>query len=262
MRPRRLETFVSPIAKAGCLVSILLLIYPLSLRAQKTQNNLLSRQDISVARRNELASKLRKITGWPELKFDRAGILRLGSKEPVGGSKSARELVAKVVYASNVVVLEDASKRSEVAFCRVIPGRWKETASGKPPAYVVQIDFADFEQVIGDERALEAFDVGWGLLHELDHIVNDSEDAASLGEAGDCEDHINQMRRECDLPQRTDYFFTFFPVVPDSAFITRLVRLAFDQEQAPANRKKRYWLVWDANLVGGLGEQNQIAALR
>ena len=262
VRPRRPRTFVSPVARAGCLVSILLLIYPISLRAQKTGSNVICREDLAAERRNELASKLRKITGWPELKFDRSGILRLGSKEPVGGSKSARELVAKVVYASNVVVLEDASKRSEVAFCRVIPGRWKEDASGKPPAYVVQIDFADFEQVIGDERALEAFDVGWGLLHELDHIVNDSEDAASLGEAGDCEDHINQMRRECDLPQRADYFFTFFPVVPDGSFVTRLVRLAFDQEQAPASKKKRYWVVWDARLVGGLDEQKQIAALR
>lgn len=262
VRPRRPRTFVSRVARAGCLVSILLFIYPISLRAQKTGSNVVCREDLSAERRNELASKLRKITGLPELKFDRVGILHLGNKEPVGGSKSARELVAKGVYGSNVVVLEDASKHPEVAFCRVISGRWKETDSGKPPAYVVQIDFADFEQVIGDERALAAFDVGWGLLHELDHIVNDSEDAASLGEAGDCEDYINQMRRECDLPQRADYFFTFFPVVPDNAFITRLVRLAFDQEQTPANKKKRYWLVWDANLVGGLDEQKQIAALR
>lgn len=261
MQPRRPRTFVSSITGAGCLLSILLFIYPLSLRAQKTQNNLLSREDLSVARRNELAGKLRKITGWTELKFDRAGVLRLGSKEPVGGSKSARDLVEKVVHGNNVVVIEDASRRSDVAFCRVIPGMWKKGASGMPPAHVVQIDFADFEHVLGDGRALEAFDVGWGLLHELDHIVNDSEDAAALGEAGDCEAHINQMRRECALPVRADYFFTFFPVVPDGPFITRLVRLAFDQEQANA-KKKRYWVVWDAGLVGGLEEQKQIATLR
>ena len=44
--------------------------------------------------------------------------------------------------------------------------------------------------------------------------------------------------------------------------MTRLVRLAFEQEQAPSNKKKRYWLVWDANAVGGLDEQKQIALLR
>jgi hypothetical protein len=29
--------------------------------------------------------------------------------------------------------------------------------------HVVQIDFTDFRQVIGDKEALAAFDVGWGL---------------------------------------------------------------------------------------------------
>ena len=94
-----------------------------------------------------------------------------------------------------------------------------------------------------DEWALQAFDVGWAVLHEFDHIVSDSRDATALDEAGECEDHINQMRRECGLRQRADYFFTFLPVGADTAFITRLVRLAFDQEQASAGKKKRYWLV-------------------
>lgn len=261
MQPRRLWTIVSSVVKAGVLISIFLFICSISLRAEKTQSNVVCREDLSAEHRSVLASKLRRITGFPDLEFDKSGLLQLGRRGAVNGSNSARELVAKVIHGSSVVVLEDASKHSDVAFCRVIPGRWKQNASGKPPAYVVQIDFADFEQVMGDEPALEAFNVGWGLLHELDHIVNDSEDAASLGETGECEAHINQMRRECDLPLRSDYFFTFFPVAPDSDFITRLVRLAFDQEQTPA-RKKRYWVVWDAKLVGGLDEQKQIAALR
>jgi hypothetical protein len=142
----------------------------------------------------------------------------------------------------------------------VIPGRWKTNAASAPPAFVVQIDFADFEQVVGDEQALEAFNVGWGFLHELDHVVNDDADATSLGETGECEAHINQMRRECNLPERADYFSTLLPLTTDSAFMNRFVRLAFEQ-QLPANKKKRYWVVWDANVVGGL-EQNQIAALR
>ena len=96
--------------------------------------------------------------------------------------------------------------------------------------------------------------MGWGLLHELDHIVNDSQDATNLNEAGECEEHVNQMRRECNLPQRADYFFTPSPLSADSDFKTRLVRLAFDQEQAPTNKKKRYWVIWDADLVGGLDE--------
>lgn len=126
--------------------------------------------------------------------------------------------------------------------------------------FVVQIDFADFDHVVGDERALAAFNVGWGLLHELDHVVNDSADATSVGEAGACEAHINQMRRECNLPERADYFSTLSPLATDTSFMTRLVRLAFEEQASANNKKKRYWLIWDARVVGGL-EQNQIAAL-
>jgi hypothetical protein len=71
------------------------------------------------------------------------------------------------------------------------------------------------------------------------------------------------MRRECDLPERADYFSTLSPLAVNTTFATRLVRLSFE-EQKPRmakSKKKRYWLLWDATVVGGL-EQNQIAALR
>jgi hypothetical protein len=218
------------------------------------------REDLSPAHREQLAAKLRKITGFPDLKFDNDGILLQGSRAPIGGSASARELIANAIAGRDVVVIEDVSNHAEVAFCRVVPGNWKN-AAGSPAAFVVQIDFTDFDQLVGDKRALEAFNVGWGLLHELNHIVNDSPDATSLGEAGECEAHINQMRRECNLPQRADYFYTLLPLPTDSVFMTRFVRLAFEQQQPQAKKKKRYWVIWDANLVGGL-EQNQVAALR
>jgi hypothetical protein len=244
------------------LAGIFLLLLPTDLLAGPGQNRVVSREDISPAHREQLIAQLRKITGFPELRFDSDGILREGSNSPVGGSGSARDLISNSIHGNNVVVLEDASNRSDVAFCRVIPGRWKNNLDSNPPVFVVQIDFGDFDQLAGDERALEAFNVGWGLLHELDHTVNDSPDAMSLGETGECEAHINQMRRECDLPERADYFSTLLPLAPDSEFRTRFVRLAFEQQPTNSNRtKKRYWVIWDANVVGGL-DQNQIAALR
>jgi hypothetical protein len=229
--------------------------------ADRNHSNVFCREEVSPARQEELATKLRKITGFLDLRFDGEGLLRQGSSEPVGGSPSARELVVNAISGRNVVVLEDASNRADVAFCRVIPGRWKRNAASSPPVFVVQIDFGDFDQLVGDEQALEAFNVGWGFLHELDHVVNDDADAASLGETGECEAHINQMRRECNLPQRADYFSTLLPTSTDSAFMTRFVRLVFEQQQPPAAKKKRYWVIWDANVVGGL-EPNQLAALR
>ena len=103
--------------------------------------------------------------------------------------------------------------------------------------------------------------MGWGFLHELEHAVNDSSDTVTFGETGECEAHINQMRRECDLPERADYFSTLLPLSVDSTFRTRFIRLAFEQQQRAANKKKRYWVIWDASVVGGT-EENQIAALR
>jgi hypothetical protein len=160
------------------------------------------------------------------------------------------------------VVLEDASNRADVAFCQVLPGKWKANVPDSRPAFVVRIDFADFESVIGDARALQAFDAGWGLLHELDHVANDSLDATCLGEPGECEAHINEMRRECDLPQRAEYFYTYSPLTVDSAFMTRLVQLSFEQEESPNKNKKRYLVVWDEKLIGGFSEDKRIAGLR
>ena len=260
MLPRPRGTSFSSITRAVWLAGILLLLLPIELLADQNRNNVVCREELAPARREELANKLRKITGLLDLKFDDNGFLRTGSDTAIGGSQSAKQLLVNAINGGNVVVIEDASNSSDVAFCRVIPGRWKENAAGKPPAFVVQIDFADFDQVVGDEPALEAFNVGWGFLHELDHIVNDSADATALGDSGECEAHINQMRRECNLPERADYFSTLLPIA-DGTFRTRLVRIAFEQPLPAANKKKRYWVVWDANVIGGQ-EQNVIAALR
>ena len=261
MLPRPRGIFFSSITRAGWLGVIVLLLLPIDLLAQQNRSNVVCREELSPAHREQLVGKLREITGLPGLKFDDNGILRVGGYAIAGGSESARELIGSAINSRNVVVIEDASNSSEIAFGRVIPGRWKKNVSGSPPVFVVQIDFADFDQVVGDERALEAFNVGWGFLHELDHIVNDSPDATTLGETGACEAHINQMRRECNLPERADYFSTLSPLATDTTFMTRLVRLAFQEQKPATKKKKRYWLVWDATIVGGQ-EQNQIAALR
>lgn len=211
-------------------------------------------------RREALAEKLRNISGWSDLKFDNEGILHRGNRDSVGGSPSARQLLAKVMLGTNAVVLEDVSRHPDIAFMRVAPGRWK-TLDG-PAAFVVQIDFADFDQVMGDEPALTAFDLGWALLHELDHIANDSQDPTTFAETGECEERINQMRSECRLPQRIDYFYTYSPLTLNTTFSTKLVRLAFEQSQPGSLKKKRYWVIWDANLVGGLDSSKELAALR
>ena len=151
-----------------------------------------------------------------------------------------------------MMVLEDASNRADVVFCRVMEARWTKDPENKPPVYLILIDFADFSRVTGDRTALAAFNAGWGVLHEIDHVVHDSSDASRAGEAGECEDAINRMRRECGLAERADYHFSFIPGTNEGSLTMKLVRLAFQQRQPHTNKMKRYWLIWDANLVGGL----------
>jgi len=226
------------------------------------QTKIICRDELSLARRDELAGKLRTITGWSDLEFDKNGSLQLGTNSPIRGSETARELLANAASGKNILILEDASNRGDVVFCEVIPGRWKGNNSQGPPVYVVLIDFADFDHLMGDQPALNAFNVGWGMLHEIDHVVKDSVDSEVLGRVGDCEDHINQMRRELGLPERSDYFFTLFPHTEESGFSTKLVRLPFDRKDVRSNKHRRYWLIWDATLVGGLSEFKQTAKLR
>src|SRR5689334_12532485 len=223
-------------------------------------SHILLKPDIRRAHREELVARLRVITGLKNLDFENDGALRFDVSQATGGSASARELLSQAVAGANVIVLEDASSRSDVAFCRVVRGRWKQGESTRPSAYVVLIDFTDFQQLSGDAEARAAFDVGWGLLHEIDHVVSGSQDAKGEKEIGECEDHINEMRLEVGLPVRAEYFFSRTYLQADANFNARYVRLSF--ERRDDSQIKRYWLVWDAVSVGGLIGDGQRALVR
>jgi hypothetical protein len=218
------------------------------------------RDAMSIAARTEVARRLRTISGLPDLAFDDQGYLRIPPGEPSTGSITARGLLRQALSRSTLVVLEDASNRVDVVFAKVVRASWVNKATGNQNVFLVLIDFSDFDRIIGDRTARESFNVGWAVLHEIDHVVNDSVDATEMGIAGPCEDHLNQMRQECHLPLRTEYFFTLFPRVQND-FKTRLVRLAFDASDPVSHKHHRYWLMWDAALVGGLPKDGQVASL-
>jgi hypothetical protein len=209
---------------------------------------------------DELTDKLRKITGLSTLAFDRDGKLTLQTFSSDTGSALARRLLIKAISGDKHIVIDDASRRSDVVFARVINANVRVENSENRPAFIVQLDFGDFDHITGDRWALQAFDVGWVVLHELDHIISGSLDPAYYGEIGECESHINQMRRECGLPERSDYFFIALPTPGHSIFNRQFVRLGFEHQVAGI--KKRYWLVWDVKLVGELIERKQLAAVR
>ena len=230
-----------------------------------TSNRVVVRDSVSTAHRDELVDRLRQITGWTELDFDDDGALHVTNRNVSTGSKSARDLISRAVKGDRVILFEDASSRKDVVFCRVVLGKFLNELPVDADVYVVLIDFDDFRQVIGDKQARAAFDVGWAVLHEIDHVVQDSEDPRDPQHdtsAGDCETHINKMRRELGLPVRNSYFFSFLPVKNDANLVSRFVRLGFEQVNANSARKKRYWLVWDAAIVGGIDSNCAEAAIK
>jgi hypothetical protein len=243
-----------------CLACLLVCAAPLTYaKAETSTPKIVCRASLSESRRAELSAQLRAITGWAGLHFDAEGALRFGAGATSGGSQSARDLLASAQDGKNLIILEDASGSADVAFSRVLEGRWRDGSSGRPPAYVVQIDFKDFAHVRGDRAALAAFNAGWGLMHELKHAVHDSTDAKGLGEAGECEEAINLMRRECGLAERAEYFYTPLPGAAQGDFKTSYVRLAFKHTR-PGNKQQQYWLFWDAALTGGVPDTNQVAS--
>jgi len=252
VRPSTQRRVVSALIGFSFLCTALFVRSAPSAASLNIPKGIICRDELAPKRREELAGRLRAITGWPRIGFNEGGGLEVGLTTAHGGSQTARNLITKALSGTNVIVLEDASNRQDVVFCRVVRAAWKHHVSQMPPTFVMLIDFADFDRLMGDQAALEAFDEGWVFLHEIDHVVNDSGDAAGAGEPGECEDHINLMRRECNLPIRTDYFFMYFPYARQSDFRTRFVRLAFDQENPTTKKRRRYWVMWDATLVGGL----------
>lgn len=260
MEPRTCRNSCSLKAPDLCLLFICLLFATVPALASN-DSHVVIRENVSAAKREELASKLRAITGWPSLDFDDYGALRLGSRNSNKGSQSARDLLTRAVKNERFVVIEDASSRADVAFCRVVAAKLSRDVTNKFEAFVVLIDFSDFQKVMGDSQARSAFDVGWGFLHELDHVMHDSEDAKSSLEVGDCEQHINTMRQQLGLPIRVDYFFSSLPTRSNPSLVSNFVRLRFEQ-RGFSNKIRHYWLIWDAALVGGLPEERQTASIR
>lgn len=261
MKPRTCRTSCSPKTRNLCGLLLCLIIAPVSVFAYGG-THVVVRENVANLKREELARKLRAITGWASLNFDTEGVLRLGAEGSSNGSQSARDLLVQAVNSDNYIVIEDASSRSDVAFCRVVPARFRTPNGTKLRAYIVLIDFADFRQLLGDDEARAAFDVGWGFLHEVDHVVADSRDAEEQGLIGDCESHINVMRSEIGLPLRVEYFFTESHLKTNPNFGNKLVRLAFEHYDANNSRTRRYWLMWDSNVVGGLSTNAQTAVVR
>lgn len=204
-----------------------------------------------------ILKSLREKTGFSEMFFDENGFLNLGDRAKFdGGSDTARALFSAAVDSSNSIDLQSHNHSPTVAFARLDRATiYQSRATGKViNVYPLEIDFSDFSKLRGDKQVIAAFDVGIVIMHEIAHAVLGLRDPTSETEGpGECEIHINRIRRELNLPERENYIartrtVPFAPSIGtrDHAELT----FVHPGEARGFSKPQKFSLIWEAIAVG------------
>jgi hypothetical protein len=201
---------------------------------------------------------LRDKTGFLEMAFDENGFLTLGDQTKFsGGSATARALLDAAIKMPHVVDLESHLYSTQVAFARLAkPVAYQHFSSGKKiDVFPLEIDFSDLSKLRGDKKALTAFDIGFVILHELGHAALGLRDASGDPQGlGECEEMINRIRRELNLPERQTYVAQVFttPTITPTQNLAKQAELVFSRAVEKQGRMQieRFNLRWEASKVG------------
>ena len=166
-----------------------------------------SSKALSCRHEQRLVLSLARITGFCDLHFAADGEISLGdTSQVVGGAAAARQVLLTVVSSHEAFVIEDCSGSDDVNFGQVRQELVFENPDGtRIGVWRVRIDFNDFRNVQAPAEVRASFDEGFILLHELLHGLGYS-DASRGEEIGQCEEIVNEARRELGLPLRDQYF--------------------------------------------------------
>ncbi len=214
---------------------------------------------------NLTLTQLQRKTGFTGMRFDEAGFLTIGDRSQIrGGSAAARKLLLDAVDGKQSINLQSHNRSARVIFARV--GASSKTICWSTNSQIaiapIEIDFADFKHLRGDGEAVEAFDPGFAILHELCHVVLNLHDPTPGLEApGDCESYVNRVRRELGMPERVQYAAdvfqrTTFRFSPEF----RVAELVFTQPEPvgePGAKTKTFFLWWDTREVGYSGRRRK-----
>jgi hypothetical protein len=111
------------------------------------------------------------------------------------------------------------------------------------------LDFFDFAQLMGDREVLTAFDLGFAVLHELAHaVLHLQDDKANPKGLGACEDYINRIRRELELPERQHYIARTRETVLGTGKKVELSEVDFIRQRR--GKIKRFRLSWETQKAG------------
>jgi hypothetical protein len=156
----------------------------------------------------QLLESLQRITGLAHLEFTRAGELTVCDwADTAAGSASARALLFRALHSGHAYTIEAHPGSPNVTFGQLDAGLIYETADTgqRFTIWRLRLDLADFKRIDAPAAVLASFDVGFAFLHELLHGLG-YEDATEADALGPCEELVNQVRVELDLPLRAHYF--------------------------------------------------------
>lgn len=154
----------------------------------------------------KLAELLRHITGFTQLTFTPEGFLNLDTEQYQEGSATAREAIREAIAANAMMEIQDHSRSESINF-----GQFEAidiTVMNQPglahTRWEVRLDFEDFVQMNAPPEVRESFNEGFVFLHEVLHGLGKA-DTKEVGQIGECEAIVNQMRDELGLALRTQY---------------------------------------------------------
>jgi hypothetical protein len=244
---------------------LLVLLLALSLHAQAVEaqnrsesspgirNSQQARRTLSQERLTQVARSLENLTGLTGITFDSTGTLSLDqAKLDQFGSATAREILHRVIETTSIT-LEDYNRSVDVAFAKITPGVVYLFPTGKKvPSFSLQVDFQDFEHLGGDEDALKAFDLGFVLLHELVHAVENKRDPVGrdgINDEGECEEVVNLVREELGLPTRLHYRSERVSFGPSANLSFERIKFARSKGKDGEPDEEIYFVQWPTSFV-------------
>ena len=217
---------------------------------------------------NLLLASLQEKTGFTELSVDSSDYLVIKNKEVfVGGSRAARKLLIAAIEGLILFNLENHNGSGKVSFARLDMSTVFRNIETKKEVDVrpLMLDFFDYDHLIGEKENRHSFDVGMNTLHELAHgVYRLRDDVENKNDLGECENFVNTIRRDLNLPQRERYIAWVRQSVTAQGQIALQAELQFSRSKVKNRNLKTETLVlsWDTRKVGFVTPEAQLSSAR
>lgn len=164
------------------------------------------RHQVPSVHQHKLAGLLQRITGFTNLSFTPGGVLNVDTDQYSQGSATARDVIQQAISADATMEIQNHPRSESINFGQFerVSVRRQDQPDIEYERWEIRLDFNDFAHMEAPPEVRESFNEGFVFLHEVLHGLGKN-DTKQIGEIGECEEVVNQMRRELGLVLRTQY---------------------------------------------------------